>query len=78
MGKYALDPQDELRLANDYTYHAPKDDQAERYVLIRNAGYDLARVIMENCPPSRERSVALTNLDLHVIMPANAAIARNE
>lgn len=78
MPKYPLSHEDELRLANDYTYHAPKDDQAERYTLIRNAGYDMAKTIMENCPHSRERSIALTQLDTVVIMCANASIARNE
>lgn len=78
MAKYTLSQADELRLANSYTYHAPKDDQGARYELLRQAGYELARTIMENCPDSRERSVALTQLDTVVIMCANASIARNE
>jgi len=65
------------RLDNDFKYHAPKDDQQERYVRIRDAAKVLAIIICENSPSSREQSVALTELD-HVVMMTNAAIARNE
>lgn len=67
----------EKRLNNDYQYHAPVNDQQERYILIRNEAKRLAIAIVQNTPPSREQSVALTELD-HVVMMANAAIARNE
>jgi hypothetical protein len=60
-----------------FTYHAPKGDQALRYGFLRSMAHDLAIKICELCPDSRERSLALTNLD-EVIMWANAAIARNE
>lgn len=65
------------RIENDFQYHAPKGDQAERYILIREKAKELAIVIVGCSPRSREQSVALTELD-HVVMMANAAIARNE
>lgn len=65
------------RIDNDFTYHAPKPGQAERYALIRDTAKRLARVMVENCPPSRELSTALTNLET-AVFNANAAIARNE
>lgn len=65
------------RIQNDFTYHAPKGDQQDRYVKIREKAKELAVVICESTPQSREQSVALTELD-HVVMMANAAIARNE
>ena len=77
MPKYKIDPKMQARLNNDFDYHSPIYDQPERYVRIRAAAKDLAMVICENTPPSREQSVALTELD-HVVMMANAAIARNE
>lgn len=77
LNKYSIDEKTQNRLNNDYQYHAPKDDQQERYVYIRNQGKFLAEVLCANCPPSRELSVALTQLE-QVIMEANAAIARNE
>lgn len=77
MSKYTIDSKMQYRLDNDFKYHAPKDDQQERYVLIRDKAKELAVCICMNSPPSREQSVALTELD-HVVMMTNASIARNE
>jgi hypothetical protein len=74
---YELSEDQKKRLDNDYTYHAPKPDQLDRYHHIREAGKFLAMTLMQNCPNSRELSVALTHLD-QVIFNANSAIARNE
>lgn len=60
-----------------FTYHPPKGDQNERYEGIRLAGRALAITFNTFCPPSRELSLALTNLE-QAIMWANASIARNE
>jgi len=60
-----------------FTYHAPKNDQPERYGQLRGRAQDMAKMIEEFCPPSRERSLALTNLQ-QTVMWANAAIAINE
>ncbi len=77
MEKYKIDDKMRARIQNDYSYHAPIGDQPERYVAIRNKAMELAITICECSPSSREQSVALTELD-HVVMMANAAIARNE
>lgn len=63
--------------AETFTYHAPKGDQPARYEAIRAKARDLATLIQESTPASREQSVALTNLQ-QAIMWANAAIAINE
>lgn len=60
-----------------FTYHPTKDDQLPRYQQLRAAARDFATVIMISCPDSRERSLALTQLQLANMM-ANAAIACNE
>lgn len=60
-----------------WTYHAPKGNQPERYVDIREKAKELAALILETTPKSREQSVALTELETAVFW-ANAAIARNE
>jgi hypothetical protein len=60
-----------------FTYHAPKPGQPEKYVLLRDKGKELAYLIGELCPASREKSLALTKLE-EAIMWANASIARNE
>jgi hypothetical protein len=77
MPKYQIDSKMMARLNNDYDYHSPMYDQPERYVAIRAKAKELAILICENTPPSREQSVALTALD-QVVMAANSAIARNE
>ena len=64
-------------LENRFTYHAPKEGQPEKYELLRNWAKYLAYMMTLNCPPSRELSLALTNLEQAVFW-ANAAIARNE
>ncbi len=60
-----------------FTYHAPFGDQPERYQHLREQARDLALGIIASCPPSRERSLALTNLQQD-IQWANASIAVNE
>lgn len=60
-----------------FTYHKPKDGQAERYEAMREYAKKFAYLIDENCPTSREKYVALNKLD-EVVMWANASIARNE
>lgn len=69
--------QNEERIEHNFKYHPPKDDQAERYVLIRESAKNLAIIINGSTPASREQSLAFTGLE-EVVMWANAAIARNE
>lgn len=57
-----------------FTYHAPKGDQQERYVRIREKAKELAKVIAECAPMCADRTVALRKLR-ECVMTANAAIA---
>jgi hypothetical protein len=75
--KYTPTQEDLTRLDNNFTYHAPISDQATRYETVRATAKELALSILMNCPPSRERSVSLTELETAVFW-ANASIARNE
>ncbi len=65
------------QIINIFTYHAPFGTQQERYVALRDKAKELAFLINESCPESREKSLALTNLQQSVQM-ANASIAINE
>ena len=65
------------QLDNTYTYHRPHGDQPQRYERVRAAAKTFALTLLDNCPDSRERSVAMTNLQQSV-MWANASIAINE
>lgn len=64
-------------LSKRFTYHPPKGTQQLRYETIRNTAHELAQMLIEDCPDSRERSLALTKLE-EAVMWANASIARNE
>ena len=66
-----------MDLAKNFTYHAPKPGQPERYEIIRNKAYELAAYVDGACPDSREKSIAFTKLE-EAVMWANASIARNE
>ena len=66
----------DAKIENAFTYHAPKDGQSEKYQAIREKAKDLAYLIQELVPPSREQSLAMTKLE-ECSMWANAGIARN-
>ena len=65
------------RIKNDFTYHSPKGDQPERYEAIRRNAKSLAFLLVDLCPDSRERSLAMTKLE-ECVFWANASIARNK
>ena len=64
------------KIENNFTYHAPKDGQPEKYQAIREKAKELAYLIQDLVPPSREQSLALTKLE-ECSFWANAGIARN-
>lgn len=57
-----------------FTYHGPDSEQVIRYNAINKAAKAFARAVLENCPDSRERSVALTEIQSSRMF-ANASIA---
>jgi hypothetical protein len=67
---------DDSDLQNRFTYHAPKPGQPEVYQEIRDNAHELARLINDHAPDSREKSLAITKLE-EAVMWANASIARN-
>lgn len=64
------------QIENNFMYHAPKAGHQEKYEAIRAKAKELAYLIDEECPPSREKSLAMTKLE-ETVMWANAAVARN-
>ena len=74
---YPISAKDAKMIDTNYVYHSPKENQNVRYETIRGKAGMLAGYLLVNCPPSRERVVALTKLE-EMVMWANAAIARNE
>jgi len=65
------------QIENSFTHHAPKANQLQRYIDLRSKGKELALLILECTPSSREQSLAITKLE-ETIMWANKAIACNE
>ncbi|WP_340397793.1 hypothetical protein NST50_05270 [Paenibacillus sp. FSL E2-0202] len=63
-------------IENNFSYHAPNPGQPDIYEQIRNKAKELAYLIEEVTPKSREQSLAMTNLEQSVFW-ANAAVARN-
>ena len=59
-----------------FTYHAPKEGQPAKYVSLRDKAKEIAYLLDELCPNSREKSLAVTKLE-EAVFWANASIARN-
>jgi hypothetical protein len=64
-------------IENWFTYHAPKGDQPERYVRIREAGKALALAIRGNAPVGPDQTAAIRKVR-EAVMTANQAIACEE
>ena len=75
--KYGISAQMKERIENSFTYHSPKEDQPQRYVILRDTAKELAFLILANTPMGREQSSAITKLE-EAIMWANKAIACGE
>ncbi len=76
-GGYELLEEDVDRLEKDFTYHAPRENQPQRYGELRGKAKEFAELILLSCPNSRERSLAMTKVE-EAVFWANASIARNE
>jgi hypothetical protein len=63
-------------IERNFTYHAPKPGQPEIYQRLREKAKELALLINEVVPESREKSTAITHLETSIFW-ANAGIARN-
>ncbi len=68
---------EQLTLLGSWGYHAPHEDQQDRYVAINDLTARCAELMCELAPASRELSLAITKLR-EARMWANAAIACNE
>jgi len=76
---YEPSEKDKKNIENNFRYHSPKPElgQPEKYETVRAEAKKFAELLTTLCPPSRELSVAITELET-AVMWANAAIARNE
>lgn len=65
---------DKELLEDLFTYHQPEPGDKERYEAITAATRAFAAVVLEQCPPSADRSAAIRKIR-EARMTANAAIA---
>jgi hypothetical protein len=61
-------------IENWFTYHAPDETQQVAYVAIRNAAKEMAKVIINNTPPSADQTAAIRKLR-EAVWAANGSIA---
>lgn len=64
------------QIENNFMYHSPKEGQQEKYEAIRSKAKELAYLIDDMRPGSREKSLAMTKLE-ESVMWANASVARS-
>lgn len=64
---------DAKQLKEDFTYHAPNDEQQVKLQRITQLAHNLAEAILHDCPPSADRSAAYRCVR-EARMWANAAI----
>lgn len=61
-------------IENWFTYHSPNSEQLPKYQAIREAGKNLATVILDNTPTTADQTAAIRKVR-EAVMTANAAIA---
>lgn len=67
---------DKEELENLFTYHTPVAGDIEKYIAIREWGFNLANTIVNMCPPCADTTAAVRKVR-EAVMTANAAIACN-
>lgn len=64
----------ELDLDDLFKYHPPTADQLPKYEALRSAAKAFAQTVVDNCPPSADRTAAIRKIR-EAVMTANASVA---
>lgn len=64
----------EIDIEHTFSYHPPTDGQVEKYVAIRLAAKEFAKVLVANTPDGPDKTAAVRKIR-EAVMTANAAIA---
>ncbi|MDB5339102.1 MAG: hypothetical protein JWN70_4721 [Planctomycetaceae bacterium] len=75
--RYSVSDEARDSLYNRFTHHPLIGDQGERFAQLRLKALELAILVNELTPVSREQSLALTRLE-ECVMHSISAIVRNE
>jgi hypothetical protein len=57
-----------------FAYHKPSDDGFKRISYLREKFSDIAKVVEDNCPNSRQKSIALTELETAAMWAIKAVV----
>jgi 3-oxoacyl-[acyl-carrier-protein] synthase III len=68
---------DEATIRNNFMYHAPKEENIQKFKEIRAEGRLFAKLVMDEVPECAERTLAFRKIE-EAVMWANAALARNQ
>lgn len=60
-----------------FAYHKPSPEGLEKITKLREAFSELSRIIEEAAPASREKSVALTNLETTAMWAIKAVVCND-
>lgn len=63
--------------AKTYAYHKPSQDGIDKIKVLRKAFSDLHDLIEQTAPNSREKSVALTNLETTAMWAIKAVVCND-
>ena len=66
-----------MKIEDIFTYQRPEPDQIVKYAQLRLKAKELALMISDFCPDSREKDIAIDHLRT-CIMWSNTSIALNE
>lgn len=69
-----MEPKNDEKLKNWFTYHSPEPNDISRYKEIRDGALEFARIIDGNCPDSADKTAAFRKVR-EAVMTANASIA---
>lgn len=66
-----------MRIEKAFAYHKPSEEGLERITHLRGLFSDMAQVIKEIAPDSREKSVALTHLETTAMWAIKAVVCND-
>ena len=65
---------EEAGIERPYAYHKPSDTGLSKITQLRKLFSDADKLLKANCPPSRELSVAITNLETTAMWAIKAVV----
>lgn len=71
-----FEPLTREQIEDRFRYHPPSEDGATRHGALSGAFIETALIVNETCPEGREKSSAMTYLEIAKFW-ASAAVARN-